>query len=324
MNSVMSDIQDSYDNMTRLIGEIEEKDVGEFIPVERGSDMESDQGIQRVLELFEVLGVLEFRESHGSWELRFNELRQVYFAKSLLKYMENDLTVFHSWEEGRKNVITSANIFYGTQFLHYLEKNREKALPDPDPLRERSVVKAIIKADFNYRKKPLYLFEYHRKPEQYKLIGGLVEDHDSDLREALEREIDEETPRLNLDQGDDYYLKHLKEYDQKVISYTYGAYSEYAVHYYLVDFIDGIEFDLSGQNEWLTIDEIKKGRSKEGDEIFPLEEEVIELMERQPPSINVPAPFDPMVFIKSYWRELIAIVTLISFMIGLLRLIMVL
>lgn len=297
--------------------------VGEPVRVADLVESETDREPYHLLAFLGTLNLLDFDQGDdGEWRVIIREQAQRYFVESLTEYLKHDLSVFRSWEEGRKNMITPANVFYGTQFLHYLERERKETLPTPRPLREATVVKAVIKAKFAYRRQPRYLFEYHRKSEQAKLLGGLVEKSDTSRRKALAREIDEEIPGLSLELGTDYYLKHLNGFEQEVVSFTYGAYAVYDVHYYLIDFAENGSIDVTDQNAWVTIDEIRDGRSRDGHEIFPLQSQVVDLMERQPYSIKVPARFDPVAFVRSYWQELVGLISTLSFLFVLLRFIL--
>lgn len=308
------------DNTKEIVREISECDVGEQIQITNLTDSEHAQNLFHLLALFDTMGLLDLsRDEHDKWIVTIEHESQRYFIGSISYYLEEDLTVFRTWDEGRKDLITSANIFYGTQFLHYLERERKEAVSDPKPLRTGTVVKAIIKADFDYKECPRYLFEYDRKAEQCKLIGGLVEDPDISKKKALEREIDEEIPGVSLELGEDYYLKHLCESKSDIVSFTYGAYSLYTVHYYQVDFEENISLELTHNNKWLSLEEIRKRRTKDGNEIFPLTPEVQNLLERQPSSLEVSANFHPISFIKFYWQEIVGIITILSFIIGLLK-----
>lgn len=306
-----------------LIQEIGECEVGERVQITDLPNAEKGQSPLPPLFIFDMFGFINLCEGDsGKWTITIEHKSQQYFLRSIAQFIDEDLTIFRSWDEGRKDLITPANIFYGTQFLHYLEKEREEALPDPKPLRKGTVVKAIIKADFDYKKGSRYLFEYDRKAEQYKLIGGLVENPDVSNRKALEREIDEEIPRLDLELGEDYHLKHLDEFENDVVSFTYGAYSTYTIHYYLVDFEEDVSLNLTQQNTWLTMGEIRDCQSKNGNEVFPLELEVMQLLERQPISLEVPATFNPVSFVKSYWQEITGLVSIVSLIIAISRLVL--
>lgn len=304
-----------------ILDALSRQGVGSDIPVTELSETSSDS-ILEVLRFLDLFGVIELtRGQEGEYTLSIEYPQQYYFIQSLSQYQENDLTVFRAWDEGRKDEVDSTNLFYGTQFLHYLERERVNEVADPQAFRNETVVKAIVKADVGYYKQPRYLFEYHRKSEQYKLLGGLVEDSDSSRRKALEREINEELPDEHLELGDDFLLNHVDAFEQEVVSFTYGAFSRYDVHYYLLDLDESIDnIDTGSFGEWLTLDEIQAGQTRDDKEVYPLEPEVVSLMQRQPTSNKIVSTVDPLHLLYEYRREIVEIATIISLLIAIVGL----
>lgn len=272
------------DCLSLILNKIVSKPEREIIKInDLYTDSECERCILSTLTFLNVLGVIELTES----TLKIKSLTAKYFISSYINYFSNDLKLFTNWEEqkGKLPELKENNMFFGPNFLYYMEKRRVETCSNSLPIRYGDVSRVIIKT--KYKGKYCYLMQFDPKTHQYKTIGGNKELFDRDNVETLKREISEELPKSKLTYNENYKLKLMCNSKERIISSVFGAYTEYDLHFYHAYEINGDELILAQNDRWITIDEIKKRRADDGVEVFHMSQEVISEMESLQSSIKL-------------------------------------
>lgn len=245
--------------------------------------------ILSMLSMLHFFGVISFVQIDNLTAIKIKSLPAKYFIMSLKEYVSNGLTLLSKWEENKGKIPATdeKNIFSGPQFLYYMEEKRVKECKNAAPIRRGEVARAIFKARSIEYHEDAYLFQYDSKTMQYKIIGGNVESYDKSPQDAIIREIQEELRASHLSYGKNYKLTPLHESSNRLISYVYGAYSEYKNYFFYVYSFNEKDLILGGHDRWITTTEIKNCKTREGDAIFPLDNELLEKIEKLLPSIEI-------------------------------------
>lgn len=223
------------------------------------------------IELLKAVGVVEtFRtENPPSMSVRASSQTAYYFLRSLAEFIESDVSIVADWKrrEISRDSPHPRPFDSGAQLLYLLEQRRLEEFPAPQPIRELHVSQAIVKARLRWSRQSVFLVQYDREAQQYQVIGGRMRSTDRDAIAVMRRELAEELPENLPVKERKFELKELAaDLEHVGLSPTFGAYTKYMFTFFHVKF-DAFELQLGENDRWVTIKEIKAGKTRDGKRI---------------------------------------------------------
>lgn len=226
-----------------------------------GQHIAALQGCALVLHM---LGLVDFDPRTALIRARSQTAR--YALISLSCYLEDDLRVVDDWKTRGVRRQGEDPFQNGATLLYWLETQRQTLQETVTPSREERVAQVLIKRLNPQTGAHELLFQYDANADQYQFIGGRWRPGDSDLRETMIREIEEELEEGALVHGRDYTLQMVAQdvSPPLTLSPTFGALTAYDFTVYLMT---GLQRDLVLQPEdrWVPVDQIRRGVVIEAD-----------------------------------------------------------
>lgn len=219
--------------------------------------------VSRLLQLFDAITL--FSDNNGKVKIKAKSETATYFLRSLSRYLRQNLTLVSNWERegiGEDLRIVDA-LASGAHFVYLMEYKRVSKCKDTKAIRQVELSVTPIKAKVRGKRGPLYLVQYDEKAHQFQPIGGRKRSSDSNALTVMRREIPEELAKNRLEFEKDFTLQELTRFQGRVISRTYGAYTDYYMTVYQTLFKRS-QLVLGPNDRWVTLGEIQEKRTKDG------------------------------------------------------------
>jgi 8-oxo-dGTP pyrophosphatase MutT (NUDIX family) len=187
-------------------------------------------------------------------------------VRSMSRLIGQGLVVVDDWTKVGAEWANAADILEkGASLLWVIERRRISG-GDAVAINKEDVSRVVIKAlagDGSSR----FLMRLGRNTKKVQMIGGHVEMGEDPLQ-AVNREIAEEMPSANLQFSVDYKLSEPFTIKFSDFSIRTGAYTEYTVWHYFATSMNGPP-EKSADLKWVTVDELRAGKTSDGLEILP-------------------------------------------------------
>lgn len=186
-----------------------------------------------------------------------------YLHKSLAAYIRESQPLLSNWERlgtlGDERV-ELPSMHNGPQFLRFMETGRVPRTP----IREHTVVKAIISSENGRSGERSYLVRFNEITKMYHLIGGRQRRSDSNLEITLRRELHEELSLVRDSNIASVEIKALGNPVEHVgIAPSIGATTRYMLHYYAVH-LRNISLGADPSLQWISGQELLGGSARDG------------------------------------------------------------
>jgi predicted nucleotide-binding protein/8-oxo-dGTP pyrophosphatase MutT (NUDIX family) len=231
--------------------------------------------LRGALTVLRPLGL--FAEAGGtiSWGQEDPEIARL-AVRSMSRAIQNDLTLVGDWNAEAAEPRSPDNVLRkGAHFLWLIEQRRY-ACGDKKPIYREEIARVVIKAQ-GRDGEDYFLMHFGKNPQRFQLVGGKIEGRETP-QEALLREMDEEIPADRLELGKDYKLSEPREIPFFYQSTRTGAFTQYNIFHFLATDMKGPP-RLSRNLRWVRLNEIARGRTKDGEGILPPSEHVQPLIE---------------------------------------------
>lgn len=280
ISNILGDITKLHIKDLRDISKMREKDRVDC-PFSNNNQNQCESCILMIVNFLELFGLLSVENRYERNYIKLSSEVSKLMILSLKEYFENDLKLIDHWDEvkGLYTELNENTMFSGTTFLYEMERQRINALDNPKPIKYGDVAKVFIKSKI--KGEDCFLFQFDSNVSQYKLIGGMKKSSDKDIRAAMIREIKEELHKSNMIFNKDYKLTKISEINQKLLSKKFGAYCEYNITFFHAYNIENKKLKLSNLDRWISVSEIKNGRTNDDQEIFPIEKSLLDLVNAQ-------------------------------------------
>lgn len=200
-------------------------------------------------------------------EIEINEAIAERFFLSFISFHRNKLKLISDWQRLGGEFKNPDVLFEkGIRLLSLIEKKRSE-IPDAKPLLKFKIVKALI-LGIDINDNEYYLTHLDDKSHFYQMIGGKIKNNES-IQEAILREMYEEIPNFSLKNNIDFCINQITEKPHFVqfVSPKYGSFTEYEVHYFIVEFKK--PFKLSGSLRWIKKEAYLSGLTEDGFGLIP-------------------------------------------------------
>lgn len=284
---------DIYESERELIFSIIEKisilDEDKYYPIEAiGKDLEKYSAL--ILSFLKIFGCVSINTKDNIDRFKIVSKRAKYFLMSLREYIFNDIPIFEEWNstQGKLPIVRISNIFKSSQFLYYLEEKRVKTTVSSEPLIINDVVRIIIKTQIN--NSDHYLFQLDENSNQYQSIGGFRNKKDMDIESCGIRKLKEELPYSDFSKKESFVLSEpVKTIKEKRVSFKTCVYSSYTIYFLHLKKIEKGKLVLNKDKDiFVSIEDIKKGLTKDAAAIFPHSQEMIEMLNALPYTEGLP------------------------------------
>jgi hypothetical protein len=227
--------------------------------------IEKCHSILAILALFDAVASTQ-SSIPGEHVYRATAFTSSLFLRSLAAYSRAGRPIVSNWERlGIKQGLCDVHEFLsGPQFLYMIENQRTAADSNSPPIRTTIVVKALIRAGTQKGFAPSYLMQFDPNARQFQLIGGHKRSDDKDVQTAMIREVEEELNRNSLHHPKDFDLQEVTTLTQREISSTYGALTEYQLHYFSIVFRHPRQLALGPNDRWVSEAEVLAGQTNDG------------------------------------------------------------
>jgi 8-oxo-dGTP pyrophosphatase MutT (NUDIX family) len=218
------------------------------------------ESIILILDLFDLIDIKDD-------SFRIKGQIPFYFINCLKWYITNDEKLISNWDRpGVGHDINVNNLLdkapYLLKLLEYRKKEICQIKQKPiESSRKQKVSIVLIKTE--YKKIPYFLFQWDTRAEQFQLIGGRSREGETEF-ETAKREFNEEIQLHDFVYNRDYTLEPLIS-NIKItdISRSFGALTDYEFSFFLAK-IKIKKIKLTEVDRWISIDEMEKGRTKNG------------------------------------------------------------
>lgn len=251
----------------------------------------------------ELFGVLDEYDSAYKIKSQIPE----YFIKSICWFMAENQHIFSNWDRAgvAREVSASDLSDKAPYFLKSLEISRLRLaeLHNIDAGHSRHQAASVMLIKAVRAGKMYFLHQWDEKAQHFQLIGGKVRLNELHS-EAARRELQEEISQHNLIEQRDYEMSPLGNPQVPVkcleVSRTYGALTEYEFWLYAVRF-KLKKLKLSHYDRWISIDEMRKGVTKDSKGIF--NSDLYRVFEVAIPGgfEGIPISIDSIDIGKSFW-----------------------